>query len=248
VTPQAAADAATTQLLGGQLDAATTQLLLSIGTQGGGGTGADAGGAQNGGALQVAGAQGAGTERLRRAARGAQREAVRGYRTALALHPAYPEAYRNLGSVLKERRATHSAAVRNNRDRATSPPRAGLVPLHPPPPRQVRAYREATRLVPTDRASLLNLGELLQWLGRADAANITYALAVSRGIWAHPQQRPGHLVPALEARPWWPTDTYSFVATLLRHYREVRAEGLKLLREAQFDDYKSPALTSGRWD
>ena len=32
MTPQAAADAATTQLLGGQLDAATTQLLLSIGT------------------------------------------------------------------------------------------------------------------------------------------------------------------------------------------------------------------------
>ena len=124
-------------------------------------------------------------------------------------------------------------------------PRTPLVPLHP---RQVRAYREATRLVPTDRASLLNLGELLQWLGRADAANVTYALAVSRGIWAHPQQRPSHRVPALEARPWWPTDTYSFVSTLLRHYREVRAEGLKLLREAQFDGYKSPALTSGRWD
>ena len=52
--------------------------------------------------------------------------------------------------------------------------------------------------------------------------------------------------PRLEARPWWPTDTYTFVATLLRHYRVVRAEGLKLLREAQFDDYKSPALTSGR--
>ena len=102
--------------------------------------------------------------------------------------------------------------------------------------------------MPTDRASLLNLGELLQWLGRADAANVTYALAVSRGIWAHPQQRPSHIVPALEARPWWPTDTYSFVSTLLRHYGEVRAEGLKLLREAQFDDYKSPALTSGRWE
>ena len=219
---KAVADAATTQLLGGQLDAATTQLLLSVGTQGGGGTDADAGGAQSGGALQVAGAQGGGNARLRLAARGAQREAVRAYCTALALHPAYPEAYRNLGSVLKERRATHSAAV--------------------------RAYREATRLVPTDRASLLNLGELLQWLGRADAANVTYALAVSRGIWAHPQQRPSHIVPALEARPWWPTDTYSFVSTLLRHYREVRAEGLKLLREAQFDDYKSPALTSGRWE
>ena len=70
------------------------------------------------------------------------------------------------------------------------------------PPLQVRAYREATRLVPTDRASLLNLGELLQWLGRTDAANVTYALAVTRGIWAHPQQRPGHYVPRLEARPW----------------------------------------------
>ena len=143
------------------------------------------------------------------------------------------------------------------RARANSAPRpvtsgrraAEAVPLltrAPPPPLQVRAYREATRLVPTDRASLLNLGELLQWLGRTDAANVTYALAVTRGIWAHPQQRPGHYVPRLEARPWWPTDTYRFVATLLRHYRAVRAEGLKLLREAQFDDYKSPALTSGR--
>ena len=32
VTPQAAADAATTHLLGGQLDAPASQLLLSLGT------------------------------------------------------------------------------------------------------------------------------------------------------------------------------------------------------------------------
>ena len=133
VTPQAAADAATTHLLGGQLDAPASQLLLALGTslgtslgtrlgtRGGDGTDGGAGGAQSGGAVQ----QGAGTElgerteRLRRAARGAQREAVRAYRTALALRPAYPEAYRNLGSVLKERRATHSAAVRAHPDHCT---------------------------------------------------------------------------------------------------------------------------------
>ena len=133
VTPQAAADAATTHLLGGQLDAPASQLLLALGTslgtslgtrlgtRGGGGADGGAGGAQSGGAVQQgAGTElGEGTERLRRAARGAQREAVRAYRTALALRPAYPEAYRNLGSVLKERRATHSAAVRAHPDHCT---------------------------------------------------------------------------------------------------------------------------------
>ena len=184
-------------------------------------------------------------------------ESLRLYRTAMALWPTYPEAYRNMGSVLKERRRTRAAAARayhialrfvpNDRQallnlgellqwldqeapgaawsrlaappgpEVPSPPPSSSQPLPPSPPQYARA------------------------------ANITYALAVARGVWEHPQQRPSHLVRGLRARPWWPTDTYDFVATLLRSIDVLKAEGLQLLREASFDEYRSPALVSGNW-
>ena len=104
--------------------------------------------------------------------------------------PTYLEAYKNLGNLLKERAEWRPAAV--------------------------AAYRAAVALRPAGRELFLNLGETLQWLGRDEAANATFALAVQRAVWSHPQQRPSHLVRGLRARPWWPADTYSFVATLLR--------------------------------
>ena len=53
-------------------------------------------------------------------------------------------------------------------------------------------HHKRGKLLPRERSAFLNLGELLGWLGRAHAANVTYALAVQRGVWAHPQQRPSH--------------------------------------------------------
>ncbi len=78
--------------------------------------------------------------------------------------PRYPEAYKNLGNLLKSRDHWRRAAV--------------------------RAYRVALELNPTSREVFLNLGETLQWLGEDGAANVTYTLAVERGVWEHAQQRP----------------------------------------------------------
>ena len=86
-------------------------------------------------------------------------EAGHAYATALALWPTYPECYKNLGNLLKERKEWWSASI--------------------------AAYRSAVKLLPRERSAFLNLGELLGWLGRAHAANVTYALAVQRGVWAH---------------------------------------------------------------
>ena len=86
------------------------------------------------------------------------------YAHAVRISPRYPEAYKNLGNLLKSRDHWRRAAV--------------------------RAYRVALELNPTSREVFLNLGETLQWLGEGRTANVTYALAVERGVWAHAQQRP----------------------------------------------------------
>ena len=86
----------------------------------------------------------------------------------MRLSPRYLEAYKNLANLLKERATWHLSAV--------------------------RAYRVALSLVPTGGGQtvlelLLNLGEVLQWLGRSGAANASFAIGVARGVWQHPQQR-----------------------------------------------------------
>lgn len=120
---------------------------------------------------------------------GALRQAGRAYALAVQLSPRYLEAYRNLGNLLKEREPWRWAAV--------------------------RAYRVALDIDPTGRAVLLNLGDVLQWLGRTQAANVTHALAVERGVWQHPQQRPSHFVSGLHAAAWWPTASHPLLARLL---------------------------------
>ena len=151
-------------------------------------------------------------------------EAGHAYATALALWPTYPECYKNLGNLLKERKEWWSASI--------------------------AAYRSAVKLLPRERSAFLNLGELLGWLGRAHAANVTYALAVQRGVWAHPQQRPSHFVAGLRGRPWWEPSSLAQITRKLRAgYAALRDEGLALLAEGeeQFLNYHSPALVSGRW-
>ena len=83
------------------------------------------------------------------------------------------------------------------------------------------------RLLPRTRTAFLNLGEVLGWLGRADAANATYALAVERGVWAHPQQRPSHFVHGLRGAPWWAPSSLARVVRKLRAgYGALRDEGV----------------------
>ena len=86
---------------------------------------------------------------------------------------------------------------------------------------------------------ILNMGETLQWLGRHDAANTTFALAVARGVLAHPQQRPSHLVRGLFAAPWWDLlpATSPALKKLLRpaSMRILQEEGRRLLRSAGLD-------------
>ena len=151
-------------------------------------------------------------------------EAGHAYATALALWPTYPECYKNLGNLLKERKEWWSASI--------------------------AAYRSAVKLLPRERSAFLNLGELLGWLGRAHAANVTYALAVQRGVWAHPQQRPSHFVAGLRGRPWWEPSSLAQITRKLRAgYAALRDVLLALLAEGeeQFLNYHSPALVSGRW-
>ena len=143
------------------------------------------------------------------------------YSHAVRLSPQYTEAYRNLGNLLKERQAWRHAAI--------------------------AAYRVALQLAPSHLETLMNLGETLGWLGRDRAANLTYVLAVQRGVWTHPQQRPSHFIPGLRASPWWPTATYRWVRRLLDGFATLREEGLSLLHSSGFDRYLSPALTEGSW-
>lgn len=160
----------------------------------------------------------------------ALRAAGRAYVMAVRLAPAYLEAYRNLGNLCKERSLWRRSAV--------------------------RAYRMALSLLPTGtgaggRQVFLNLGETLQWLGHHRAANVTFALAVERGVWQHAQQRPSHLVEGLRAVPWWRVADVPVVQHLLAPapLRALIAEGRALLagHRAAFRPYYSPALTEGNW-
>lgn len=154
-----------------------------------------------------------------------ERAAGRAYATAIRLAPRYLEAYRNLGNLLKERA--------------------------PWRPHAVAAYRAALSLAPAERPLLLNLGETLQWLGRHAAANATFALAVERGVWRHPQQRPSSYDPRLRAAPWWAPAEVPAVRRALAGpgLGALREEGLALLREGSSAllPYHSPALRAGNW-
>lgn len=157
----------------------------------------------------------------------AMRAAGRLYTTAIRLNPAYLEAYRNLGNLLKERPEWRRSAV--------------------------RAYRAALSLQPDGRTVLMNMGEVLQWLGRPAAANATFALGVERGVWQHAQQRPSQYLPGLRSSPWWELSALpSLLAARLSSpsvLATLREEGLALLRRggAAFQPYLSPALSSGTW-
>jgi tetratricopeptide (TPR) repeat protein len=156
------------------------------------------------------------------------RSAGRHYSEAVRLSPRYREAYRNLGNLLKERPEWHHAAV--------------------------RAYRIALSLSAGDggRDVLLNLGEVLQWVGRHDAAKLTFELGVARGVWQHPQQRPSHFLGGLRAAPWWDPSALPLVRRLLldrSRFEILRKDGLALLsaHSSSFRPYHSPALASGDW-
>ena len=164
----------------------------------------------------------------------AQRAAGRAYTTAIRLSPLYVEAYRNLGNLLKEREAWRPSAV--------------------------RAYKTVLALQPSDRVAFLNLGEVLQWLQRPDASAVAHALAVERGVWAHPLQRPSHYWPGLRAMPWWSVKDVPAARRLLSPatLSTLRRDGLALLAGAaggaptrtpasSFQPYHSPALSSGNW-
>ena len=140
-------------------------------------------------------------------------------------------------------------------------------------PRAVRASLIALRLVPSSAEALLDLGDTLALLGREDAANLTHALGVERGMWQHPQQRPMHLVRGLTARPWWAPSLLPVVRKLTTPsaLAVLRSEGLALLEAhskrsrrrrrlarrrpratraaeaAAFLPYHSSAVSSGRW-
>ena len=143
------------------------------------------------------------------------------YCMAIRLSPMYTEAYRNLANLLKEKSAWHEAAV--------------------------AAYRITLRLSPNHRMTLLNMGETLSWLGMTAAADLTHNLAVERGVWMLPHQRPSHFVPGLRAKPWWPISTFSWSRRLLAGYSTLLEEGLALMEAAGFDQYRSPALQRGVW-
>lgn len=151
----------------------------------------------------------------------------------------YAEAYKNLGNLLKTRLEWRPAAV--------------------------RAYRHALALRPTNRETLLNLGELLQWLGHEQASNTTFALAVERGVWTHPQQRPTHWVPGIRSQPWWSVREIPLVNKILKPstFKTIAEEARALLAQDErsrargqpdegktarrFLQYQSPVLARGNW-
>ena len=109
--------------------------------------------------------------------------------------------------------------------------------------------------------------------GEHAASNATFALAVQRGVWSHPQQRPSHHVRGLRARPWWSVDDVPLARRLTTPaaLAVLRSEARALLAATEvgaasppppssssssssssdfgpgFQPYRSPALTAGNW-
>ncbi len=146
------------------------------------------------------------------------RAAGRLYLSAIRLDPGYSDAYKNVGNLLKEVDEWRVGAV--------------------------RAYYTAVKLRPTSTEKQLfgNLGDTLSWLGHRRAANLSFELAVRRGAWAHPQQRPVHYVRGLRARPWWNVGDLPVVRRLTTPaaIQTLRDEGRALLARSH-----RPAVAPG---
>ena len=206
--------------------------------------------------------------------------AGRAYATAVRLAPRYREAYKNLGNLLKQRPEWRPSAVRAYRVAldlldpsgsdgdvggssgvavgGTGGSRGG----------GSSGGSEYYGDVDAARQLLLNLGETLQWLGHQRASNLTFALGTTRGVWAHPQQRPTHFRHGLEGRAWWDVKRLPIIRRMLTPaaLETIRADGLRLLRgdassasaasssssasatsASAFRPYYSAALEGGSW-
>ena len=103
------------------------------------------------------------------------------------------------------------------------------------------AFAATLKLDPTHRGALVNGAHVLGQFPPSDTAACARLLALARlgvaaGVWHHPLQRPPHLVPGLESKPWHNAASFGFTRLLSAHHAAIRAEYLAA--------YAAPGATS----
>lgn len=86
--------------------------------------------------------------------------------------------------------------------------------------------------------------------GDAAGARAAAELAVARGLWRRPDQRPLHFVPDLPALPVHAAAGFYLARYLDRHARTIREEALAILGEAGegLSPVEEPLVGAGAWD
>lgn len=93
------------------------------------------------------------------------------------------------------------------------------------------AFAAALQIDPAHRGALVNGAHVLGMFPPSDKAACARLLALARlgvtaGVWRHPLQRPPHLVPGLESRPWHEPASFPFTRQLRAQHATIKAEYL----------------------
>jgi hypothetical protein len=102
-----------------------------------------------------------------------------------------------------------------------------------------------------EREVFKHWGEALSRMGDPAQEQAVYGLAVRRGVWSHPLQRPlDHFDRALTSRPFWDASSLPAARALEAAGPRILSELLALLagghRDA-FARYQSPVVSAGGW-
>ena len=115
---------------------------------------------------------------------------------------------------------------------------------------KVDLYRQAILLLPNNLFIVDQLGLALLFLDREDLARRLWANAVTRGLWAHPLQRPvSRFVPGLTSKPWHDKRDYPFITRLEAGYLDIKNELLYNLKHRRhlFTEEQENLHVGGDW-
>ena len=93
------------------------------------------------------------------------------------------------------------------------------------------AFAAALQIDPAHRGALVNGAHVLGMFPPSDKAACARLRALARlgvaaGVWRYPLQRPPHLVPGLESRPWHDPASFPFTRQLRAQHATIKAEYL----------------------
>ena len=120
-----------------------------------------------------------------------------------------------------------------------------------------RARRDEDELVRERHSWIESIGSAQLQENHAQVDELI-RVAVERGVWLHPQQRPLQLVHGLAAQPWHDPARNMACVALRAHYGVIREEALALMHGERapgeaavtsdpFLPYQSAALRAGEW-